>query len=114
MNLDTDEVFCNRCSEAACRALHDEIVQCSQPFSSYWCLIEHVKAAANVAVSAGRQPFRSMRVFELPTYRGTTLIRNNPPEDPTEALCLGTYGDPMEVGVSYERGNPVGADWNSS
>ena len=23
------------------------------------------------------------------------------------ALCLGTYGDPMGVGVSYERGTPV-------
>ena len=27
-------------------------------------------------------------------YRGTSLIRNTPPWDPTEALCLGTYGDP--------------------
>jgi len=24
-----------------------------------------------------------------------------------EDLCLGTYGDPMGVGVSYERGVPV-------
>jgi len=30
-----------------------------------------------------------------------------PPLDPTVALCLGTYGDPMGVGVSYERGTPV-------
>ena len=26
---------------------------------------------------------------------------------PTVALCLGTYGDPMGVVVSYERGTPV-------
>ena len=30
-----------------------------------------------------------------------------PPQDPTVALCLGTYGDPRGVGVSYERGTPV-------
>ena len=29
-----------------------------------------------------------------------------PPYDPTVALCLGTYGDPMGVGLSYERGTP--------
>ena len=26
----------------------------------------------------------------------------------TVDLCLGTYGDPMGVGVSYERGTPAG------
>jgi len=30
-------------------------------------------------------------------------------QDPTVRLCLGTYGDPMGVGVSYERGTPVGS-----
>ena len=32
-----------------------------------------------------------------------------PPQDPTVALCLGTYmyGDPRGVGVSYARGTPV-------
>jgi len=30
-----------------------------------------------------------------------------PPLDPTAALCLGTYGDPRGVGVSYGRGTPV-------
>jgi hypothetical protein len=37
------------------------------------------------------------------------------PHDPTEGPCLGsyggplgTYGDPWGVGVSYERGTPVG------
>ena len=29
------------------------------------------------------------------------------PSDPTVAPCLGTYGDPRGVGVSYERGTPV-------
>ena len=28
-------------------------------------------------------------------------------DDPTVALCLGAYGDPGGVGVSYERGAPV-------
>ena len=27
---------------------------------------------------------------------------------PTVVLCLGTYGDPRGVGVSHERGTPVG------
>ena len=27
--------------------------------------------------------------------------------DPDVAPCLGTYGDPRGVGVSYERGTPV-------
>ena len=30
-----------------------------------------------------------------------------PPQDPTVALCLETYGDPRGVGVSDERGTPV-------
>ena len=29
------------------------------------------------------------------------------PQEPTVALCLGTYGDSRGVGVSYERGTPV-------
>ena len=35
----------------------------------------------------------------------------NPPprRNPTVALCLGIYGDPMGLAVSYERGTPVGA-----
>ena len=37
------------------------------------------------------------------------LAHKNPPRvNPTVALCLGTYGDPGGVGVSYERGTPVG------
>jgi len=37
------------------------------------------------------------------------LAHKNPPpsQDPTVALCLGNYGDPRGVGVSYERGTPV-------
>ena len=38
---------------------------------------------------------------------GTSLIRPPPSWDPTGALCLGTYGDPRGVAVSYERGTPV-------
>ena len=34
-----------------------------------------------------------------------------PPQDPTVALCLGTYGGPRGLVVSYERGILV---WNSS
>ena len=43
----------------------------------------------------------------FPSYRGTSLIRNAPPKDITVALCIGTYGDPRGVGVSYERSTPV-------
>ena len=34
----------------------------------------------------------------------------SPPKDPTVALCLGTYGDPMGMGVFYGRGSPVPAE----
>jgi hypothetical protein len=40
-------------------------------------------------------------------YRGISLIRNTPSEDPTVALFLRIYGEPRGVGVSYERGTPV-------
>ena len=43
-----------------------------------------------------------------PPYRGTSLTRNTPPYDPTVALFLGTYRGPRGVGVSHERGTPVG------
>ena len=33
--------------------------------------------------------------------------KQSPPYDPAVGLCLGTYGDPRRVGVSYERGTPV-------
>ena len=38
------------------------------------------------------------------------LAHKNPPspQDPTVALYLGTCGDPRGVGLSYERGTPVG------
>ena len=39
--------------------------------------------------------------------RGTSLTKKNTPQDPTVALCLGTCGDHVRVGVSYERGTPV-------
>ena len=41
---------------------------------------------------------------EFSAYRGTSHMRNSTPLDPTVALCLGTYGDPMGAGVYYERG----------
>ena len=44
----------------------------------------------------------------IPLYRGTTLIRTPPPEDPTVAICPGTSGDPWGEGGSHERGTPVG------
>ena len=43
------------------------------------------------------------------SYRGTSLIRNQPPQDPSEGLCLKPYGNPRGMGVSYERGVPVHA-----
>ena len=56
-------------------------------------------------------------------YRGGTrlqgylALRTSPPQDPIVALCLGTYGDPRERGISYERGTPVttlcATVWNS-
>ena len=45
-------------------------------------------------------------------YRGTSLMRNQPPPyAPTVGLCLGPYGDSRGVGVSYERGTPVFDFW---
>jgi len=39
--------------------------------------------------------------------QGYLAHKKHPPYDPTVALFLGTYRDPMGVGVSYERGTPV-------
>ena len=44
------------------------------------------------------------RVFAVARH----LQESAPPSDPTVGLCLGTYGDRRGVGVSYERGTPVG------
>ena len=35
---------------------------------------------------------------------GVPRSSDPPPQDPAVALCLGTHGDPMGVGVSYARG----------
>ena len=40
-------------------------------------------------------------------YRGTSLIRPPPPVGPYSSPCLGIYGDPRGVSVSYERSTPV-------
>jgi len=40
-------------------------------------------------------------------YRGTSLIRIAPPVGPYSNLMQGTYGGPMGLGVSYQRGTPV-------
>ena len=45
--------------------------------------------------------------IRTPPLQGYLAHENPPPQDPTVALCLGTCGDPMGVGVSYERGIPV-------
>jgi hypothetical protein len=42
-------------------------------------------------------------------YRGTSLIRNRSPQDPTVGLCLGPYGFPIGGTVAYERGTPEGS-----
>ena len=39
-------------------------------------------------------------------YRGTSLIRT-PPQAPTVGICLGSYGGPGGLALSYERGAPV-------
>ena len=43
-------------------------------------------------------------------YRGTSLKEPPPLQDPTVSLWLGTYGEPWELGVCYERGTPVTTD----
>ena len=35
-------------------------------------------------------------------YRGTSLMRTPPFEDPSVALCLGIYGEPRGLGVANE------------
>jgi len=61
----------------------------------------------SVGGGGGGQGVVARWTFGPPPYRGTSLMRTPPPQDPTVALCLGTCGDPMGVGVSYERGIPV-------
>ena len=44
--------------------------------------------------------FTILRVGRQPaSERGTSLIRNNPPEDPTVALCLGQAQIPTWAGI---------------
>ena len=46
--------------------------------------------------------------FSTRTLQGYLAHKNPPPpKEPTMALCLGTYGDPMGMVVSHERGTPV-------
>ena len=49
-----------------------------------------------------------LAVIKVTLFRGTSLIRSTPPvQDPTVSLCLGTYGEPTGLGVSYEQGTPA-------
>ena len=68
-----------------------------------------------VGGAAGVAPHTALARISRELYRGTSLIRKIPPVGPYSgpmprnlSLCLGTYGDPMRVGVSHERGTPVG------
>ena len=70
---------------------------------------EREREARNLEVEVGLvgrrllEDLRPEQVISLRTpYRGTSLIRNNPPVDPTVARCLGTYGGPRGLDVSYE------------
>ena len=44
----------------------------------------------------------------LRVYRVSSLTRNCFHQDPTVGSCLGPYGGPRGVQVSYEQGTPVG------
>jgi len=48
-----------------------------------------------------------MRMNFRTLYRRNPDHENPPTEDPAVAHCPGAFGDPMGVGVSYERGEPV-------
>jgi len=57
------------------------------------------------------QTFR-LRSVETPRvaetiYSGASIIRNCLLLDPAVGLCLGPYGGPRGVAVSYQRGTPV-------
>ena len=39
----------------------------------------------------------------MEVYRGTSLIRKRPPLGTYCSICLGPYGGPRGVAVSYER-----------
>ena len=41
------------------------------------------------------------------TSECASLIRTPPSNDPSVGLCLGTYGGPRGMGVSYEGGKPA-------
>ena len=43
-------------------------------------------------IKTPRPTFRVLLVFLC--YRGTSLTKNAPSQNPAIALCLGTYGDP--------------------
>ena len=61
-------------------------------------------------------PYSEAQPYCRPVGRGVCfrvymwyLAHKNPPppQNPTVAICLGSYGDPRGVGVSDERGTPV-------
>ena len=74
----------------------------SRPYSGLGVLANFVKP---FKLSPPRS--EAARMDSGAACRGTSLIRNTPPQDPAVALCLGTYGDPRGVGVSFARGTPV-------
>ena len=44
---------------------------------------------------------RKLDQISLKSYRGTSLTRKRPLQDPTVSLCLGSLGGPRGVGVSW-------------
>ena len=84
------------------------------PIPSQWLQRVPSPQAAFGASTAFGEPSapETRRYSKRPTtslqYRGTSLIRNTPPEDPIVVLCIGTHRDPGGVGISYERSTPVG------
>ena len=45
--------------------------------------------------------------FRVESLQGYLAHKKTHPKDPTAGLCLGAYGGPRGVAVSYERGTPV-------
>ena len=74
------------------------------------CLLYPIPAPPRQLLSDRRT---ERQLLHFPTLRRACPLHGSlahtppPPLGPTVAPCLGTYGDPRGVGVSYEQGPPV-------
>ena len=71
-------------------------------------LTRNLLPTVGVSDTRGGVPHDREGVSNTHVYRGTSLIKNITPYDPTVGQRLGPYAGPRGVALSYEQGTPVG------